>query len=82
MSLDRRTFLRRSAALGAAGLAGAGVGAEVASGGDAPGTEPASGTPDEMAKTLRDDYARFGELAKRLALNVNCGPNGATRISL
>ena len=35
------------------------------------GTEPASGTQAEMAKTLRDDYARFGELAKRLALNVN-----------
>ena len=35
------------------------------------GTEPASSTQAEMAKTLRDDYARFGELAKRLALNVN-----------
>ena len=34
MSLDRRAFLRRSAALGAAGIAGAGAGAEVAAGED------------------------------------------------
>ena len=35
------------------------------------GTEPASSTQAEMAKTLRDDYARLGELAKRLAVSVN-----------
>jgi len=35
------------------------------------GTEPASSTPAEMAKMLRDDSARLGELAKRLAITVN-----------
>ena len=35
------------------------------------GTEPASSTPAEMAKLLRDDSARLGELAKRLAVTVN-----------
>src|SRR5215470_13936869 len=35
------------------------------------GTEPASSTQAEMAKTLRDDSGRFGELAKRLAVSVN-----------
>jgi tripartite-type tricarboxylate transporter receptor subunit TctC len=35
------------------------------------GIEPASSTPAEMAKMLRDDYARLGELAKRLAVSVN-----------
>src|SRR6266436_4030927 len=35
------------------------------------GTEPASSTPAEMAKMLRDDSARLGELAKRLAVTVN-----------
>jgi deferrochelatase/peroxidase EfeB len=51
MSLDRRTFLRRSAALGAAGLAGAAAGAEIAGGDGA----PASATPD-----------RAGGLAERI----------------
>ena len=35
------------------------------------GTEPASSTQAEMAKILRDDSARLGELAKRLAVSVN-----------
>ena len=35
------------------------------------GTEPASSTQAEMAKLLRDDSARLGELAKRLAVSVN-----------
>jgi len=35
------------------------------------GTEPASSTQAEMAKMLRDDSARLGELAKRLAVSVN-----------
>jgi len=35
------------------------------------GTEPASSTQAEMAKTLRDDSGRFGELAKRLGVSVN-----------
>jgi tripartite-type tricarboxylate transporter receptor subunit TctC len=35
------------------------------------GTEPASSTQAEMAKILRDDSARLGELAKRLAISVN-----------
>jgi len=35
------------------------------------GTEPASSTQAEMAKLLRDDSARLGELAKRLAVIVN-----------
>src|SRR5216683_606351 len=35
------------------------------------GTEPASSTQAEMAKMLRDDYARLGELAKRLGVSVN-----------
>jgi tripartite-type tricarboxylate transporter receptor subunit TctC len=35
------------------------------------GTEPASSTQAEMAKMLRADYARLGELAKRLGLSVN-----------
>ena len=35
------------------------------------GTEPASSTQAEMAKTLRDDYARLGELAQRLNVGVN-----------
>lgn len=35
------------------------------------GTEPASSTQAEMAKMLRDDYARFGELAKRLGISVD-----------
>jgi len=35
------------------------------------GTEPASSTPAEMAKLLRDDSVRLGELAKRLAVTVN-----------
>ncbi len=35
------------------------------------GTEPASSTQAEMAKMLRDDSARLGELAKRLAVKVN-----------
>jgi tripartite-type tricarboxylate transporter receptor subunit TctC len=35
------------------------------------GTEPASSTQAELAKMLRDDYARLGEVAKRLGLSVN-----------
>jgi tripartite-type tricarboxylate transporter receptor subunit TctC len=35
------------------------------------GTEPASSTQAEMAKMLRDDSARLGDLAKRLAVSVN-----------
>jgi tripartite-type tricarboxylate transporter receptor subunit TctC len=35
------------------------------------GTEPASSTQAEMAKILRDDSARLGDLAKRLAVSVN-----------
>src|SRR6267378_1861576 len=35
------------------------------------GTEPASRTPAQMAKLLRDDSARLGALAKRLAVTVN-----------
>src|SRR5215470_9648281 len=35
------------------------------------GTEPASSTQAEMATMLRDDSARLGELAKRLAVSVN-----------
>jgi len=35
------------------------------------GTEPASSSQAEMAKMLRDDSARLGELAKRLAVSVN-----------
>ena len=35
------------------------------------GTEPASSTQAEMANILRDDYGRFGELAKRLGVSVN-----------
>jgi tripartite-type tricarboxylate transporter receptor subunit TctC len=34
------------------------------------GTEPASSTQAEMAKMLRDDYTRLGEVAKRLGLSV------------
>jgi len=34
------------------------------------GTEPAASTQAEMAKTLRDDYARLGALAKRLGVSV------------
>ena len=35
------------------------------------GTEGASSTQAEMAKLLRDDYARLGEMAKRIGLKVN-----------
>jgi tripartite-type tricarboxylate transporter receptor subunit TctC len=35
------------------------------------GTEGASSTQAEMAKLLRDDYARLGETAKGIGLNVN-----------
>ena len=35
------------------------------------GTEAASSTQAEMAKLLRDEYARFGDLAKSLGLKVN-----------
>ena len=35
------------------------------------GTEPASSGQAEMAKMLRDDSARLGELARRLAVSVN-----------
>jgi tripartite-type tricarboxylate transporter receptor subunit TctC len=35
------------------------------------GTEPASSTQAEMGKMVRDDYARFGELAKRLGVSVD-----------
>src|SRR5262249_14056350 len=35
------------------------------------GTESSSSTQTEMAKMLRDDYARLGERAKRLGLSVN-----------
>jgi tripartite-type tricarboxylate transporter receptor subunit TctC len=35
------------------------------------GTEAASSTQAEMAKLLRDEYARLGELAKKLGLSVN-----------
>jgi deferrochelatase/peroxidase EfeB len=40
MSVSRRTFLRRSAALGAAGLAGGAAGAEVAAGAQEPSAAP------------------------------------------
>jgi deferrochelatase/peroxidase EfeB len=48
MTLDRRAFLRRSAALGAAGLAGAGAGAQAAAGDDdgAPAARAASSPLD------------------------------------
>jgi len=49
MSLDRRSFLRRSAALGAAGLAGAVAGVEAASGDDAPEAVPAHGLDARVA---------------------------------
>jgi tripartite-type tricarboxylate transporter receptor subunit TctC len=35
------------------------------------GTEGASSTQTEMAKLLRDDYARLGDMAKRIGLKVN-----------
>ena len=35
------------------------------------GTEGASSTQAEMAKLLRDDYARLGDMAKRIGLKVN-----------
>jgi tripartite-type tricarboxylate transporter receptor subunit TctC len=35
------------------------------------GTEPASSSQAEMAKLLRDEYARLGQLAKTLGLSVN-----------
>jgi tripartite-type tricarboxylate transporter receptor subunit TctC len=35
------------------------------------GTEPAASTQAEMAKMLRDDYARLGELAKRVGVSVD-----------
>src|SRR5215471_18679718 len=35
------------------------------------GTEAASSTQAEMAKLLQDDYARLGEVAKRLGLSVD-----------
>jgi tripartite-type tricarboxylate transporter receptor subunit TctC len=35
------------------------------------GTEPASSTQAEMARMLRDDYARLGELAKRIGVSVD-----------
>jgi tripartite-type tricarboxylate transporter receptor subunit TctC len=35
------------------------------------GTEPAASTQAEMAKMLRDDYARLGELAKRIGVSVD-----------
>jgi tripartite-type tricarboxylate transporter receptor subunit TctC len=35
------------------------------------GTEPASSTQAEMAKMLRDDYVRLGELAKRIGVHVD-----------
>jgi tripartite-type tricarboxylate transporter receptor subunit TctC len=35
------------------------------------GTEPASSTQAEMARILRDDSARLGDLARRLAVSVN-----------
>jgi tripartite-type tricarboxylate transporter receptor subunit TctC len=35
------------------------------------GTEPASSTQADMARMVRDDYARFGELAKRLGVSVD-----------
>jgi len=35
------------------------------------GTEPAASTQAEMARMLRDDYARLGELAKRIGVSVD-----------
>jgi tripartite-type tricarboxylate transporter receptor subunit TctC len=35
------------------------------------GTEPASSTQAEMATILREDYARFGELAKSIGVRAN-----------
>ena len=35
------------------------------------GTEAASSTQAEMAKLLRDDYARLGDMAKKIGLSVN-----------
>jgi len=35
------------------------------------GTEAASSTQAEMAKLLRDDYARLGDIAKKIGLSVN-----------
>ncbi len=35
------------------------------------GTEPAASTQAEIARMLRDDYARLGELAKRIGVSVD-----------
>ena len=35
------------------------------------GTEPAASSQAEMAKILKDEYARLGTLAKSLGLSVN-----------